>query len=113
MALIDSLTLQAVASFREILTAKYGTHLRAVYLFGSRARGDYRQDSDLDVAVFLDEARDPIGEQFDLIARGYDIVLSTGINIQPWVFAQASWDDPDLHPAKHLVETIHREGIPL
>ena len=110
---IDPLTRRALWSFKEILAAKCGPHLRSLYLFGSRARGDHRPDSDIDIAVFLDEAPDPLGEQFDLIERGYDIVLDTGVNIQPWVFAQASLSDPAHHRAALLVSTIRREGIPL
>jgi uncharacterized protein len=110
---IDPVTRDALRSFKEILAAKYGPHLRSLYLFGSRARGDHCPDSDIDIAVFLDEATDPVGEQFDLIERGYDIVLNSGVNIQPWVFAQASLSDPAHHRAAHLVRTIRREGIPL
>lgn len=110
---IDAVTREALEAFQSILTTKYGQHLRSLYLFGSRARGDHRADSDLDIAVFLDEVSDPIGEQFDLIDRAYDILLRTGINIQPWVFAQASLTDSARHRAAHLVRTIRREGIPL
>ncbi len=110
---IDPVTLGVLRSFKAILTAKYGARLRSLYLFGSRARGDHRPDSDIDIAVFLDETADPLGEQFELIERGYDIVLDTGVNIQPWVFAQASLADPAHHRASHLVSTIRREGIPL
>lgn len=110
---IDPVTRGALRSFQAILAAKYGPHLRSLYLFGSRARGDHRPDSDIDIAVYLDEAPDPLGEQLDLIDRGYDIVLDTGVNIQPWVFAQASLSDPAHHRAAHLVSAIRREGIPL
>lgn len=110
---IDPITQDALLSFKKILTDKYGTHLRSLYLFGSRARGDHQPDSDADVAVFLDQVTDPIGEQFDLIARGYDILLRTGINIQPWVFEQASLANPTTHRAAHLVISIRRKGLPL
>jgi predicted nucleotidyltransferase len=39
--------------FRAALDALYGGRLERVVLFGSRARGEARQDSDYDVAVFL------------------------------------------------------------
>jgi uncharacterized protein len=110
---MDLATKEALTAFKQLLTERYGAHLRSLYLFGSRARGESRPDSDADVAIFLDEAPDPVGEQFDLIERGYDILLDTGINIQPWVFAQASLNDPGHHRAAHLVRTIRREGIPL
>ena len=39
--------------FRRALDEMYGNQLDRVVLFGSRARGDARPDSDYDVAVFL------------------------------------------------------------
>jgi predicted nucleotidyltransferase len=39
--------------FRAALDALYGARLERVVLFGSRARGDHRADSDYDIAVFL------------------------------------------------------------
>jgi predicted nucleotidyltransferase len=45
-------------SFRQALAELYGPALDRVVLFGSRARGDAREDSDYDVAVFLKETGD-------------------------------------------------------
>ena len=39
-------------SFRAALNEMYGDRIDRVVLFGSRARGDARPDSDYDVAVF-------------------------------------------------------------
>jgi predicted nucleotidyltransferase len=39
--------------FRDAVAELYGPALDRVVLFGSRARGDAREDSDYDVAVFL------------------------------------------------------------
>ena len=41
-----------IARFRAALGEVYGERLERVVLFGSRARGDARPDSDYDVAVF-------------------------------------------------------------
>jgi predicted nucleotidyltransferase len=41
--------------YRAALETMYGDRLARVLLFGSRARGDQRADSDYDVAVFLNE----------------------------------------------------------
>ena len=45
-------------SFRDALVELYGPALDRVVLFGSRARGDARHDSDYDVAVFLKDSGD-------------------------------------------------------
>lgn len=110
---IDGTTLRALEDFKARLDQRYRERLKAVYLFGSRARADHRPDSDLDVAIFLDEVPDPIGEQMELIDDGYPILLSTGINMQPWVFEAASLAAPEHYRATHLVETVRKEGVPI
>jgi hypothetical protein len=40
--------------FRQALTGAYGGKLERVVLFGPRARGDSRPDSDYDIAVLID-----------------------------------------------------------
>jgi predicted nucleotidyltransferase len=44
--------------FRQALGRLYGDRLERVVLYGSRARGDARQDSDYDLAVFLRDMAD-------------------------------------------------------
>ncbi len=48
----------SLASFRARLEALYGDRLERVVLYGSRARGDARSDSDYDIAVFLRDMPD-------------------------------------------------------
>ena len=43
-----------LAEFKQGLARIYGDHLKAVVLFGSYARGDYHESSDLDVMIVLD-----------------------------------------------------------
>jgi predicted nucleotidyltransferase len=55
----DAITIHPMLnSFREALAELYGPDLDRVVLFGSRARGDAREDSDYDVAVFLKNSGD-------------------------------------------------------
>ena len=106
-------TSTALHAFKEILVQRYGSHLKSALLFGSRARGDHRPDSDADVAVFLDTVADPIQEQLDLIDESYTILLSSGINIQPWVFSADTLQHPDRHLASRLIESVQKDGIRL
>ena len=46
-----------VAQFAKEAEKIYGTVLRAVILYGSCARGDFADDSDIDVMVLLDAAQ--------------------------------------------------------
>src|SRR5258707_1513040 len=52
--------------FRAMLDEIYGRRLERVVLYGSRARGDARPDSDYDVAVFLRDMPDRIVELYRL-----------------------------------------------
>lgn len=106
----DAKTRRALAAFRDRLAHKYGNRLRALVLFGSRARGDHREDSDADVAVFLGQIADPIAEQMDLAEDAYLLYLDFGIMIQPWVF-RGSPGNPDLTRAAQLLKVVRSEGI--
>ena len=74
--------------FRAELDALYGERIERVVLFGSRARGDARDDSDYDVAVFLhvDEQGVPITVEF-WDAVNDDVALATSRRLAAGVFA--------------------------
>jgi predicted nucleotidyltransferase len=101
-----------LAGFRERLERRFGDRLRGLLLFGSRARGDHRVDSDADVAVFIDPVADPIAAQMDIAADAYLLFLDQGLLIQPWVF-RGSPDKPDLSRAVQLLKIVRSEGVPL
>jgi predicted nucleotidyltransferase len=44
-----------LAALKRRLERRFGERFVAIYLFGSRARGDHEPDSDVDVAVVLDQ----------------------------------------------------------
>jgi predicted nucleotidyltransferase len=71
---------------RAALDDLYGNRLERVVLFGSRARGDVRADSDYDVAVFLQEFG-AFSKELDLLVdTETDILYETGavINALPF-----------------------------
>ncbi|HEY5046858.1 MAG TPA: nucleotidyltransferase domain-containing protein [Rhizomicrobium sp.] len=77
--------------FRRSLNEAYGNRIERVVLFGSRARGEARSDSDYDIAVFI---RDP-GELWDELGSlshiTTDILNDTGAVISAKPFAAQSW----------------------
>ncbi len=75
-----------LARFRAALGEIYGDRLERVVLYGSRARGDHRPDSDYDIAVFIKDPR-TLGEEIRRLASvETDILWNTGavINALPF-----------------------------
>jgi uncharacterized protein len=67
-----------LSRFRAPLTDSYGDRLERAVLFGSRARGDSRPDSDYDIAVFIREPDRWFDELVRLADLGADILMDTG-----------------------------------
>jgi len=89
-----------------------GKHLQDVRVFGSRARGAARRDSDLDVWVLLDEApRERCDEITDLAT---DLTLERGLPfaVAPLIMSQRRYQE--LRDRERLIVTeLERDGIPL
>jgi uncharacterized protein len=71
--------------------ALYGPRLERVVLFGSRARGDARPDSDYDVAVFLVGVEDRWAEMDRLTQLSTDILDETGAVINALPFSAGAY----------------------
>jgi predicted nucleotidyltransferase len=62
----------------------YGSHLRKVILYGSYARGDYREDSDIDIMILLDISDLEIKEYFEqLVSTTFDFNMDHEMDIKP------------------------------
>ena len=75
---VDVAAAPVLVRFRAALEQLYGPRLDRVVLFGSRARGDARPDSDYDVAVFLNGFRDRWSEMDRLVPVVTDILYDDG-----------------------------------
>ncbi len=109
---IDSLTAEAIRAF----IGKVSTRIdfACVILFGSRARNTHRADSDADVAVLLSGTPEKfVATKRAMDDLAYDVLLDTGIRIQPLPVWQSEWDHPDEYSNPWLLKNIAREGIRL
>ena len=94
--------------FRAALDHLYGDRLERVILFGSRARGDARPDSDYDVAVFLKDRPDRWQEIDRIVPIVTDIIDDTGAVIHAMPYPAASYES-----RRSLFREIRRDGIDL
>ena len=79
--------------FRAALDRVYGARIERMALFGSRARGDTREDSDYDVAVFLRDMADRFAEMDRLADLGTDILNETGEFIHAMPYHAGSYKE--------------------
>ena len=105
---------RALDSFISAVRAHYGERLEEIVLFGSRARGDQRPDSDADVAVILKDGDWRFwAEKLTLADLTYDQLMEFGLRIQPWPISASAWMTPAKHHNPHLVEAMKQDGHPL
>jgi predicted nucleotidyltransferase len=105
---VNAATDPVLLRFRSALEAMYGDQIERVVLFGSRARGDARPDSDYDVAVFLKSFHDRWSEVDRLIPVVTDILYDDGAFIHAMPYREgAYWDRTP------LMHEIRREGLDL
>ena len=97
-----------IARFRTALHALYGERLERAVLFGSRARGDARPDSDYDVAIFLRDYTRAWPELQPLGKITTEILQDTGAIISALPFPAGSYRERTM-----LMAEIRREGIDL
>jgi len=77
--------------FRAALDELYGERAERVVLFGSRARGDAREDSDYDIAVFIKDPGTLSDELHRLASVSTDILLDTGAVISAKPFRAGAY----------------------
>lgn len=71
----------------------FGEKLSDVLLFGSYARGDYHDESDIDVMILLDMSTDETGKQFNGICKiASDIDLAHNVNLIPVLRSKSDYE---------------------
>lgn len=97
-----------IALIRDGTRALYGARLERVVLYGSRARGDARPDSDYDVAVFLSPFEGLDRELDRTAALSWQIQKETGAVVSMLPFPAKSYPERSV-----TMNAIRREGVAL
>ena len=82
----------------------------AVILYGSYARGEERDDSDIDILILIDKNKDKISwNESEYITNPLlKIEIETNVVICPVVYSKKGWENNRVTP---FYENVNREGI--
>ncbi len=80
-----------------------------VILYGSRARGDAKDDSDYDLLVLVDRSADVTVHQ-QLISSIYPLELETGAVLTLSIYNRDLWNSK-LYRAMPFHENVDRDGV--
>lgn len=100
--------LEIAVKVRTGLERIYGERLRGVYLYGSAARDELTPESDIDIAVVLDEVMDSFTEHKRIGQFGSDISLEYDTLVSFLFVSEADFQEGRF--AVH--QFIKEEGIP-
>jgi predicted nucleotidyltransferase len=94
--------------FRAAVGDAYGDRLERVVLYGSRARGDHKPDSDYDIAVFIYDPNDLWDELGVICKITIEILLDSDTDISAKPFHAGSYRATSL-----FMSELRRDGLDL
>lgn len=104
--------LHAARDFASRVAARWP--MRGAMMFGSQARDTAHPGSDTDVAVLLTgDPGDFVSTKLALDDVAYDVLLESGIRIQPLPIWEQEWAHPEQYSNPRLLHNIAREGVAL
>jgi len=99
---------QMLSRIRTRIQSHLGRHLKRIVLFGSRARGDAKEDSDYDLLVVVDEVNHSIKNAIDEIAG--EMLYQFGVVMTAFPTSEETVRSSKFDP---LFINIEREGVPV
>lgn len=100
----------ALADYLSRLRKRFGRHVRRVILFGSRARGEGDEESDVDVLVVLDDGDWRFHD--DVALEAYPPSLEHSVLISPITMDVEDFDWHQAHRAP-LYRNLEKDGVDL
>ena len=87
----------------------YGDKIRAIYLYGSYARGDFDEESDIDFAAIVEDEKPQWNEKYEeLVHKAGELDLEYEIFISPKVISSEHFDK--YFPELPYYRNILKEG---
>ena len=104
----DDKKIQIISLIRDTIRASEPT--AQIILYGSRARGDAREDSDWDVLAIVDKPRLSLKDRSNIQYPVWDKGLELGQEINVFPYTRQQWEQTPLSLFKY---NVMKEGITL
>ena len=99
------------ATFLRGFRRTWDLRLESAILYGSRARGEGRLDSDADLTLIIAEGAADWQLVGNLAELAYDVFLDGGILIQPVPISLRDWVNPERYPRPGFLRTSRATGL--
>lgn len=100
----------AASKLASRVRARFGDRVTALKLFGSRARGEAREDSDIDVLVVV--AGLTSAEAREIAFMCGDVLTEDGVVVSAFALSQARFQEL-VDRQRRIALEIARDGVPL
>ena len=101
---------RALMELKDILAYLLGDSLVSLKLFGSRARGDYDEESDIDIAIIIRGLSRKLKNQ--ILTQVAEVELKYLVPLSTIVFSEEDFNHLKRRE-RRIAQDIEREGIPL
>lgn len=95
-----------ILELKKRLLSSFSKNIKKILLFGSRARGDFEQESDYDVIVLVGRADKDLEER--ICNTAWDFGFEHHVSISVLVFEQTLFENDPYEP---LFINVRREGV--
>ncbi|MDE7447088.1 MAG: nucleotidyltransferase domain-containing protein [Lachnospiraceae bacterium] len=99
-----------LGGYREAIVQILGNRLSRMILYGSYARGDFKQDSDMDIMILADMRPEEISSYADKVYDvTYDFEMQYGMEINPSIQSIQTYEQwKDVYP---FYMNIEKDGV--
>ena len=101
---------ELVQSFADELRVSMADEIMKIVLFGSKARGDFDTDSDIDIFILVREKTQDIRDRVGDVAADY--IFDYDVPLAPVLYDLEEYDQ-NLKLGSFFFENVEKEGIPL
>ena len=99
-----------IDAFVKELRERLGDEIVSIRLFGSKVRGDFYQDSDIDIFILIKKKTPDVRDKLAEITTNYDIEF--GLPLSPVLYDLFEYQK-NKELGSFFFENVEKEGIPL